>query len=201
MDAGTDNTRRRAFLYAREPGASTQLAALRNVAAQREFDIQNEFVDVLPLGARGKCPGRDGLLASVRRGEIGGGVVLCTSLALLGHNLRELVSILDELRARGVGLVVPHAVDTIASPNLNAFIAALGRVEADTRGARIRAGLTEARRRGTRVGRPPANVPVDDARQLMATGMSLRGAARALRIAPSTLHRALRFTPSQEAAA
>jgi DNA invertase Pin-like site-specific DNA recombinase len=58
--------------------------------------------------------------------------------------------------------------------------------------ARTKAGLTRARARGIRLGRPAARVDVARALELRAGGLSLRDVARELRVPPTTVARALR---------
>ncbi len=57
--------------------------------------------------------------------------------------------------------------------------------------ARTKAGLTRARARGIRLGRPAARVDVARARELRAGGLSIRAVAKALRVPTTTVARAL----------
>jgi DNA invertase Pin-like site-specific DNA recombinase len=56
---------------------------------------------------------------------------------------------------------------------------------------RTKAGLRAARERGAQLGRPRVHVDLDRARELRATGKSLRAVAKELGIGAATLHRAL----------
>jgi putative DNA-invertase from lambdoid prophage Rac len=56
---------------------------------------------------------------------------------------------------------------------------------------RTKAGLEAARRRGARIGRPRRRVDVERARELRASGKTLRQVAAELKVGAATLHRAL----------
>jgi DNA invertase Pin-like site-specific DNA recombinase len=58
-------------------------------------------------------------------------------------------------------------------------------------GERTRAGLERARAEGKRLGRPPAMIDMKKAREMIAGGSSLRGAAKELGVGVATLSRAL----------
>lgn len=61
-----------------------------------------------------------------------------------------------------------------------------------------RTGMYAARDRGARLGRPPALTPeqIEEARALVASGLSGNAVAKDLGIAPSTLWRALNAPPA-----
>jgi putative DNA-invertase from lambdoid prophage Rac len=55
--------------------------------------------------------------------------------------------------------------------------------------SRVRAGIERARREGKRLGRPPADVDLDEALRLRHRGVSIRDTARKLGVGSSTMHR------------
>jgi DNA invertase Pin-like site-specific DNA recombinase len=68
---------------------------------------------------------------------------------------------------------------------------AVAEFERDLIRERTRAGMRAAKRRGKRIGRPRANLPLAGARRLLAQGRSLSETARELGVARTTLRRAL----------
>lgn len=132
------------------------------------------------------------LLAHARPGD----VVIVTKLDRLARSVSHLVSLADDLRQRGIDLVVlDQAIDTTTSAGALLFhvIAAVGQFERDLIRERTTAGLAAAAARGRKGGRPVVCTPetVEAARTLMAGGMSVTAAARQLGISRATLHRHL----------
>jgi DNA invertase Pin-like site-specific DNA recombinase len=112
----------------------------------------------------------------------------------LFRSLRHMVLTLDELRAVGIEFVsVTEPFDTTRPQGQLLFhlTASFAEFERGLLIERTLAGLAAARRRGKRLGRPPVFVPVERARSLMASGMSMRKTAKELGIGFGTLHRAL----------
>ena len=70
-------------------------------------------------------------------------------------------------------------------------IAAVAELERELIRERTRCGVAAARRRGKRVGRPPARVDVAQVRQLHAQGKSLRQIAAAVQVGIGTVQRLL----------
>jgi DNA invertase Pin-like site-specific DNA recombinase len=122
-------------------------------------------------------------------------VVLITKLDRLARSTRHLVGLAAELEALGVDLVVTdQAIDTTTPAGRLLFhmLAAIAEFERDLIRERVIAGMRRARAQGRRVGRPPMyRVDTPAARDLLAAGMSLRGAARRLGVHPSAVRRAL----------
>lgn len=71
------------------------------------------------------------------------------------------------------------------------LVAAFAEFERGVLIERTRAGLEAARRRGARIGRPPAKVDVRLMRELRAAGKSLREIGKALGVGTTTVHRLL----------
>jgi len=57
---------------------------------------------------------------------------------------------------------------------------------------RTREGIEDARRRGIRIGRPRKQIDLDEARQIMKSGTSMRKTAKILGVGAATLCRALK---------
>jgi DNA invertase Pin-like site-specific DNA recombinase len=112
------------------------------------------------------------------------------------------LSSLEEFRVRGIDFVsLNDSIDT-STPNGRftfAIIAAVAELEREIIRERVRGGLDAARQRGQQLGRPRAVIDLDEARKLIASGVSVRKAALTLRVGATTLTRALRARPHGDA--
>ena len=116
-------------------------------------------------------------------------VLVCWRLDRLGRSWKHLVTLLDEIQALGVAFVsLAEGIDatTPAGKLQMHILAAIAEFERARIAERVRAGLTRARAKGKRLGRPQARIPVerlevvtdlshaDAARKLPSSKMSLR---------------------------
>ena len=104
-------------------------------------------------GARAERPVLDELLRHLRRGD----VLVIWKLDRLGRSLKHLVELIDELNAKEVGLQSLHdPIDTTTPQGRLCFnvFASLAEFERDLIQERTQAGLTSARARGRKGGRP-----------------------------------------------
>jgi DNA invertase Pin-like site-specific DNA recombinase len=186
----------RAGLYARvstsEQAPENQLAALRAFASARGWQA-TEYVDRGISGAKERRPALDAMLAAARARKLD--VIACVKLDRLARSTRHLVTLAAELEALRVDLVVlDQAIDTTTPAGRLLFnvLAAISEFERDLIRDRVMAGLRRARAQGRRLGRPKQHhVDPARARQLLADGLSLRAAARALGAHPTSVRRAL----------
>ena len=187
-------------LYARtstrQQDPDIQLHALRAYARNRRA-VAIEFVDQTS-GRKDSRPALNELMRAARRREVG--AVVVTKLDRLARSIRHLSTLVLELEALDVDLVVlDQAIDT-ATPAGRLLLNVLGSIaefEGDLIRERVIAGIENARRKGIALGRPCKLDPekVERAGQLRARGMSLRQIARAVGASPSTVHRALSVRP------
>src|SRR5262245_7358130 len=180
-----------------------QLEALRAFAGARRW-MTTEFVDHGVSGAKDRRPAMDALLKAARARRID--VLAITKLDRLARSTHHLVTLVKELEALGVDLVVlDQAIDTTTPAGRLLFhvLAAIAEFERDLIRDRVVAGLRRARTKGTRsgkaIGRPRRHrVDVDAARRLLTAGHTMRRAARELGVSPQALHRALQGVPAAQ---
>lgn len=184
----------RAAVYARvSTSAQTtenQLADLKRFVSERGWQLK-EFVDEGVSGIKEGRPALDRLLGMARRRQID--VVVVWSLDRVGRSVKHLVSLLDDLHALGVGFVsLREGLDwTTPSGRLQAqLLAIIAEFERERLRERVHAGLARARRQGRRLGRPPRPITTWELEQV--AGLSIRQAARELKVSPSAIHRARR---------
>ena len=187
----------RVAVYARcstaEQNVSLQLDDLREYVGARGFEIVAEYVDEGVSGAKEKRPALNRLLADAHRRRFD--AVLAWKLDRVGRSLSHLIRLVETLESLGVDLVSLNdpGLDT-TTPHGKLVFSIMGAVAEFERSLireRTRAGVAAARRRGKRLGRPRAYVPVDRARSLIDGGLSVLAAAKELGLPRSTLADAL----------
>ncbi len=195
---------KRAALYMRvstvDQHPETQLLDLRQMAAQRGYQIVHEYTDRIS-GAKARRPGLDAMMADGRRGQFD--VVLVWASDRIARSVKHFLDILDELNRLGIEYAsFRENIDT-GGPLGRAIIIIVGAVAELERNLiieRVRAGMRRARLEGQRIGRTPFELDdvaiVRDRRH----GQSIRQIAREHRVSTATIQRVLRKQPVQDQA-
>ncbi len=174
----------------REQSFDLQLDALRKAGCGKVFQ---EVVG----GAKAERPVLEALLADLRPGD----VLVIWKLDRLGRSLRHLVELAGNLLEREVGLrSLNDPIDTTTPQGRLTFnlFASLAEFERDLIRERTQAGLTAARARGRKGGRPKGLPPQAERTACAAETLyreqrlSVREIAEELGIAKSTLYDYLR---------
>jgi DNA invertase Pin-like site-specific DNA recombinase len=184
----------RAAIYARvsttDQTCENQLLELRRYVEARDWTIQREYVDAGVSGSKDRRSALDSLVHDAKRRLID--VVVCWRLDRMGRNLKDLITLLEDLQALGVAFVsLAEGIDaTTPAGKLQMHI--LGAIAEFERGRlreRVMAGLQRARASGVVLGRPRRRI--DPERLATVAGLPEREAAR-LGIPRSTFQRATR---------
>ena len=188
---------KRAGLYMRvstvDQRPETQLHDLRQMAAQRGYEIVQEYTDRIS-GTKAKRPGLDQMLADARRGRFD--IVLVWSSDRVARSVRHFLEVLDELNRIGVEYVsFRENIDT-GGPLGRAIVVIIGAIIAELERSliveRVRAGMRRARLEGQHIGRQPLVVDSATILQDRQRGQSLREIAKGHRISTATVQRVLR---------
>jgi DNA invertase Pin-like site-specific DNA recombinase len=174
-----------------------QVIELRRYAEARGWTIFKEYADEGVSGSKDRRPALDQLVADAKRRRFD--ALVCWRLDRLGRNLRHLILLLDELHAVGVAFVsLSEGIDaTTPAGRLQLHVlGAIAEFERARIQERVRAGLARARKQGKRLGRPPREITVHEL--AMTAGLSVRAAARDLRVSASQIHRARRASSASE---
>jgi DNA invertase Pin-like site-specific DNA recombinase len=187
---------KRAGLYMRvstvDQHPETQLLDLRQMAAQRGYEIVQEYTDRIS-GTKAKRPGLDQMMADARRGRFD--VVLVWASDRIARSTRHFLEVLDELCRLNIEYVsFRENIDT-GGPLGRAIVIIIGAVAELERNLiieRVRAGMRRAKLEGRHIGRNPLKLDHTAIQLDRCQGLSLRQIARGHKISTATVQRVLR---------
>ncbi len=187
----------RVALYARVStdgqDPEVQLTALRTHAANRGWEVVEEFVDRGYSGAKERRPALDRMMRAAWDGRFQ--AIAVWRFDRFARSVKHLISALEQFRSYRVEFVsLQEQFDTATPIGLAMFtiIGAMAQLERDIIRERVKAGLVAARARGVRLGRPVNEAQPDEVARLRAEGLSFGVIARRLHCSRSTARRRLR---------
>ena len=186
---------KRAALYMRvstvDQHPETQLLDLRQMAAQRGFEIVAEYTDRIS-GAKARRPGLDQMMKEARRGRFD--VLLVWACDRIARSTRHFLEVLDELNRLNIEFVsFCEQIDT-GGPLGRAIVVIIGAVAELERNLiieRVRAGMRRALLEGRSIGRPSLELDRTAIVRDRQHGHSLGQLARTYRVSRTTIHRVL----------
>jgi len=154
---------RKAALYARtstvDQHPECQFIQLREIAAQRGFEVVATYCDHGISGSKARRPGIDAMMRDGRRGRFS--VVLTAAFDRLARSTKNFIAIIDEAEAANIQIIsAREAVDT-STPTGRLFVTLLGSIaemEKSFITERVRAGIRRRKLEGLPVGRQPLSV-------------------------------------------
>jgi DNA invertase Pin-like site-specific DNA recombinase len=203
----------RTALYARvstsdKQDPEMQLRELREHCQRRGWEIVGEYVDVGVSGSQDSRPELNRLRADAKRRKLD--VVLVWKLDRFGRSLKHLVNALAEFESLGVAFIsLKESLDltTPAGRLMFGIISAMAEFERDLIRERVRAGISNRRAKGFRVGRKPIAIDTGRLVRMRSDGASIREIAQELRCSRSLVHKSLQdstlilsFKPSKYSA-
>ncbi len=162
------------------------------LAALKKDGRKSIFKDKSLSGATTKRPALLPCLKKLERGD----TLTVSKLGRLGRSLRDPITVLDDLKHRGVKFrSLTEAIDT-ETPTGRAMwrmIGVLAELERSLIGERTRAGVKDAQRRGVKFGRTPelTTLQIDLARKQIERGEDRGKVAESVKVNRMTLYRAL----------
>jgi DNA invertase Pin-like site-specific DNA recombinase len=136
-----------------------QLAELREYIRNRKWKITGEYVDKGISGASDSRPELNRLMADANRRRFD--VVAVWKFDRFARSVSHLLRALETFRALGIEFVsLSENIDTSTPTGKMVFtvLASVAELERSLIGERVRAGLRNAKARGTRLGRPSLKV-------------------------------------------
>ncbi len=186
----------RAAIYLRvskgEQHTENQRPDVDQVVERRRLELVDVYQD--SISAAKRRPEFDRMIKDARRGRFN--VLVIWALDRFGRSMvgnLQVVLDLDRRRIETVSVQEPW-LDT-GGPVRELLIAIFSWIAEQERNRlieRTNAGLDRAKRKGIRLGRPPARVDLWQAKKLLAEGQSLRQVAKALKVPLGTLHGVLK---------
>jgi len=196
----------RTALYARVSTAHNgqdpemQLRELREYCQRRDWQITREYVDVGISGAKEKRPELDSLLSDAHHRRFD--AVVVWRFDRFARSVSHLLRALETFRALGIEFVsLSEQVDTSTPTGKMVFtvLGAVAELERSLIAERVKAGLRNARAKGTRLGRPKAAVDAATIADLRRTGASWAKICAELGLSKGTAQRALWALPKNPA--
>jgi len=191
--------RERVALYARPSSdgrtPEKQLAELQKIADQNGWRVAREFVDQgisLPKG-KDQRPQFDEMCKEVKAGHFD--LIMTWSVDRLGRSLRHLISFLYELQLKKVDLFLyKQGVNTTtpAGKMLFQMLDVFSEFERTIIQERVNEGLTRAKAKGKRLGRPRVSAEVENKiKEQRSIGKGIRRIAKELGVGVSTVMRVI----------
>jgi DNA invertase Pin-like site-specific DNA recombinase len=171
----------------------TQLLDLRQFAAQKGFQLVQEYIDHGICGARARRPALDKMMEDARRRKFD--VLMVWSCDRLARSTKHLLQVLDELNGFGIQFLSQReAIDTEGPLGraIIVIVSAMAELERCTIIERVRSGMRRAKSEGRRIGRAPLQVNRVLLLRNREGGMSLNQLAKAHGISKASVCRVLR---------
>src|SRR5208283_1545228 len=148
---------KRAAIYVRvstpDQHVESQLYDLRELAAQKGFEVVQEYADRIS-GTKSRRPGLDLLLQDAHRKKFS--VVLVSAFDRVARSVRHFLQVIDELESLGVVFISRREqVDTSGMMGrlFLTLIGSIAELESDLIRERVRAGMRRAKLEGKLIGR------------------------------------------------
>jgi DNA invertase Pin-like site-specific DNA recombinase len=186
----------KAVLYMRvsslDQHPESQLHDLRQMAAQRGYEIVQEYTDRIS-GVKTRRPGLDQMMTDARRGRFD--VVLVWASDRIARSVKHFLEVLDELNRLNIEFVsFREQIDTGGALGraIVVIIGAIAELERNLIVERVKAGMRGARLEGRHIGRNPLILDHEAIRADRCRGQSLRQIAKGHRVSTATIQRVLR---------
>lgn len=181
--------------YARVSTAGQDLAAQTDQLTNAGVDDGSIYAEHV-TGTRADRPELRSAIKALRPGD----TFVVTKLDRLARSLKDLLTLIEEIEARGATLhVIDQAIDTgtAAGRMMVAMIGAVAEFEAALASERTKAGLASRTARGRMGGRPTVMTQerARRAQELIETGSSREETAGAIGVSTPTLYRWLQDNP------
>jgi DNA invertase Pin-like site-specific DNA recombinase len=179
----------------------SQLYDLRELAAQRGFEVVHEYEDRGVCGKKARRPGLDLLMADARRKKFS--VVLVAAFDRIARSTKNFLQVVDELDSLGIEFVSRRegvATGDAMGRLFVTIISAIAELERSLVVERVRSGMRRARLEGRQIGRSRLDVNREQIVVDRRSGMSLTQVAKKHGISRASVCRLMKeASRSQEA--
>ena len=188
---------KKAAIYVRvstpDQHVESQLYDLRELAAQRGFEVAHEYEDRGVCGKKARRPGLDALMADARRKKFS--VVLVAAFDRIARSTRNFLQVVDELDSLGIEFISRRegvATGDAMGRLFVTIISAIAELERSLVIERVKSGMAMARRLGKPIGRARLDV---DRKQVVLdrrSGLSLTEVAKRHNISRASVCRLMK---------
>ena len=171
----------------------SQLYDLREMAAQRGFEVVHEYEDRGVCGKKARRPGLDALMADARRRKFS--VVLVAAFDRIARSTRNFLQIVDELDSLGIEFVSRRegvATGDAMGRLFVTIISAISELERSLIVERVRSGMRMAKLQGRQIGRARLDVNREQVVQDRRSGLSLTQVAKRHNISRASVCRLMK---------
>jgi DNA invertase Pin-like site-specific DNA recombinase len=171
----------------------SQLYDLRELAAQKGYEIVHEYEDRGVCGKKARRPGLDALMADARRKRFS--VVLVAAFDRIARSTRNFLHVIDELESleiefisRREGVATGDAMGRL----FVTIISAIAELERSLVVERVKSGMRRAKLEGRQIGRSRLDVNREQVVQDRRSGMSLTQVAKRHNISRASVCRLMK---------
>jgi DNA invertase Pin-like site-specific DNA recombinase len=188
---------KKAAIYVRvstpDQHVESQLYDLRELAAQRGFEVAHEYEDRGVCGKKARRPGLDALMADARKKKFS--VVLVAAFDRIARSTRNFLQVIDELDSleiefisRREGVATGDAMGRL----FVTIISAIAELERSLVVERVRSGMRRARLEGRQIGRARLDVNRQQVVLDRRSGLSLTQVAKKHNISRASVCRMIK---------
>ncbi len=171
----------------------SQLYDLRELAAQRGFEVVHEYEDRGVCGKKARRPGLDALMADARRKKFS--VVLVAAFDRIARSTRNFLQVIDELDSMGIEFISRRENVDTSGPMGRLFvtiISAIAELERALVADRVKSGMRLARLSGKTIGRARLDIDREQVVLDRRSGMSLTQVAKRHNISRASVCRLMK---------
>jgi DNA invertase Pin-like site-specific DNA recombinase len=157
----------------------SQLYDLRELAAQKGYEIVHEYEDRGVCGKKARRPGLDALMADARRKKFS--IVLVAAFDRIARSTRNFLQVVDELDSLGIEFISRRegvATGDAMGRLFMTIISAIAELERSLVVERVKSGMRRARLEGRQIGRARLDINRDQVVCDRRAGMSLTAVAK-----------------------
>jgi DNA invertase Pin-like site-specific DNA recombinase len=174
---------KKAAIYVRvsspDQHVESQLYDLRELAAQRGYEVVEEYADKGISGTKARRPGLDAMMADAHRKKFS--VVLVAAFDRIARSTRNFLQIIDELDSWGIEFISRRegvATGDAMGRLFVTIISAIAELERSLVVERVKSGMRLAKLQGRQIGRARLDVDREQVVRDRRNGLSLTATAR-----------------------
>jgi DNA invertase Pin-like site-specific DNA recombinase len=192
---------KKAAIYCRvstpDQRVESQLYDLREMAAQKGYEVIAEYKDMGICGTKARRPALDAMMSDARRKKFS--VVLVAAFDRIARSTRNFLQIIDELDSMGIEFVSRRegvATGDAVGRLFVTIISAIAELERSLVVERVKSGMRRAKLEGKVIGRARLDINREQVVEDRRTGMSLTAVAKRHNISRASVCRLMQQAKS-----